>query len=445
MSLTARVLTGLVAGLTVGIVLALLAPATAPAVAAWIEPVGLLWVNALRMTVIPLVFAGLVVGAASARDGRSIGRLGARALALFLVLLASAATFTVVVARPLFALLPLDPAAAEALRRSASGTTPLPAAQLPDFREWLVALVPTNVVQAAADGALLPLIVFAVGFGIAVSRVGPEQRETVRRFFRGVFDAMLTLVRWILALAPWGVFALALPLATRLGLAAAGAVGYYILVVSAISGLFILVLYPLVRLGSHVGLRAFARGAAPAQAVAFSARSSLASLPAMIQGGEQHLGFPPTIAQFFLPLSASTFRLGGVIGITAGTLFVARLYGVELMPVQLATIALTSVLLTFSIPGVPGGSILVMMPVLVSVGLPPQAAGILLGVDTVPDMFRTTANVTGTMAAATILAERERRGVPGEGAETPRTPASAAPPQAAADDPPDSAATFLPR
>jgi Na+/H+-dicarboxylate symporter len=409
LSLTTRVLIGLALGLTAGTLLASLTPGTAAPVAAWVEPVGLIWVNGLRMTVVPLVFAGLVAGAASAGDGRSLGRLGIRALAIFLALLAAAAGFTVLAGGALFSLLPIDPAAAASLRQSASGADSLAAAQqgFPDFREWLVALVPTNPIQAAADGAVLPLIVFAILFGVAVSRVGDEQRQAVHGFFRAVFDAMLRLVRWILELAPWGVFALALPLATRLGLGAAGAVLYYVIVVCAISALFIGLLYPLVRFTARVELRAFARGAAPAQAVAFSARSSLASLPAMIQGGEQHLGFPPAIARFFLPLSASTFRLGGAIGMSAGVLFVARLYGAELTPVQLATVALTAVLLTFSVPGVPGGSILVMMPVLAAVGLPPQAAGILLGLDTVPDMFRTTANVTGTMAAATILARFE--------------------------------------
>ncbi|NJD11340.1 MAG: dicarboxylate/amino acid:cation symporter [Gemmatimonadetes bacterium] len=427
MGATARVLIGLIAGLAAGALLAAFAPGTAPAIAAWVEPVGLLWVNALRMTVIPLVFAGLVVGAASAHGAGSIGRLGARALGIFLALLAAAAAFTVLVAPALFALLPIDPAAAAGLQASARSAAELPAPQgIPDIGAWLVALVPPTPIKAAADGSLLPLIVFAVCFGIATTRVPAEARAAVRGFFHGVFEAMLALVRWVLALAPWGVAALALPLATRLGIAAAGAVGYYILVVSAISGLFIALLYPIVRATTPVGLSAFARGAAPAQAVAFSARSSLASLPAMIEGGERHLDFPAPIVQFFLPLSASTFRLGGAIGITAGTLFVAHLYGVELAPAQLATIALTAVLLTFSIPGVPGGAILVMMPVLVAVGLPPQAAGILLGVDTVPDMFRTTANVTGTMAAATILAEREPRPpAAGEAAPGPPSPADA--------------------
>jgi Na+/H+-dicarboxylate symporter len=127
----------------------------------------------------------------------------------------------------------------------------------------------------------------------------------------------------------------------------------------------------------------------------------------MIEGGEKHLAFPLEIRNFFLPLSASTFRVGSAIGIPAGVLFIARLYGIELSPPELLTIALTSILITFSVPGVPGGSILIMVPVLLSVGLPAEGIGILLGVDTVPDMFRTTTNVTGTMAAATILASRE--------------------------------------
>jgi proton glutamate symport protein len=276
-------------------------------------------------------------------------------------------------------------------------------------RQWFIDLVPSNPVRAAADGTILPLILFAVAMGLAVSRIGEEERTTVVRFFRGLFDAMLTLVRWVLGLAPVGVFALALPLATRLGIAAAGAVVYYILVVVAISTLAIALMYPLAALLGRVSPRRFARGAAPAQSIAFSARSSLAALPAMIDGGARHLGFGQQVTGFFLPLSASMFRVGGAIGIPAGVLFVCHLYGIPLGVPELATIAITSVLLTFSIPGVPGGSILIMMPVLLAVGAPPEGIGILLGVDTIPDMFRTTANVTGTMTAATVLSVEDRQ------------------------------------
>jgi Na+/H+-dicarboxylate symporter len=121
---------------------------------------------------------------------------------------------------------------------------------------------------------------------------------------------------------------------------------------------------------------------------------------------------------FFLPFSASLFRLGGAVALPVGVLFIARLYGVVLEPTQFITIGLTSVLLTFSVPGIPGGSILIMAPVLLSVGLPVEGIGILLGVDTIPDMFRTTANVTGTMAAAVVLRERDNTG----GARSPSGP-----------------------
>jgi proton glutamate symport protein len=416
-TLTTRVLLALALGLAAGAVVeALAVPALGTAVA-WIEPVGTIWINALRMTIIPLVVAGLVAGAASARDARSLGRLGGRAIAMFLAMLAAAAAFTVLVAPPLLSYLPIDPAVSASLRESAGGAAAAAGADVaaaaqrgfPDLRQWLVDLVPANAVRAAADGAILPLIVFSVAFGLAAAHIGAAEREAVLRFFRGLFDAMLTLVRWIMELAPVGVFALALPLASRLGLAAAGAVIYYIVVVVVICALAIALLYPLASGLGRVSPRRFTRGAAPAQSIAFSARSSLASLPAMIDGGARHLAFGPQVTGFFLPLSASTFRLGGAIGIPVGVLFVCRLYGIPLGAAELATIAVTSVLLTFSVPGVPGGSILIMVPVLLAVGAPPEGIGILLGVDTIPDMFRTTANVTGTMTVATVLSQDERR------------------------------------
>jgi proton glutamate symport protein len=151
-----------------------------------------------------------------------------------------------------------------------------------------------------------------------------------------------------------------------------------------------------------VPLRDFARALAPAQGIAVSARSSLAALPALIDGASA-LGMPERVTGFFLPFSASLFRLGSAAALPVGVLFIATLYGVDLTSAQLITVGVTSVLLTFSVPGIPGGSILIMAPVLLAVGLPVEGIGILLGVDTIPDMFRTTANVTGTMTAAVVL------------------------------------------
>jgi proton glutamate symport protein len=148
----------------------------------------------------------------------------------------------------------------------------------------------------------------------------------------------------------------------------------------------------------------FARAIAPAQVVGFSSRSSLATLPAMIEAGKMQLGLPAAATGFVLPLAVSTFKLGATIAITTSSLFLARIYGVTITPAQVASIAMSAVLLSFSVPGIPGGVLLVMVPVLASVGIPAEGVGILLAVDVIPDMFRTVTNVTADMVAAVIVA-----------------------------------------
>ncbi|HEX6940655.1 MAG TPA: dicarboxylate/amino acid:cation symporter [Longimicrobiales bacterium] len=408
MSLTVRVLIGLVAGLAAGILIAMSGSPTLAAVIPVVEPVGTIWVNALRMTVIPLVVASIVVGVASAADPRVVARIGGGAAAAFFLVLGTAAVATVLIAPPLLGRLPFDAAGAAALRESAGGVAGR-AEELPGFVDWVVGLVPPNPIAAGADGALLPLIVFSVAVGVAATRLPEERRTRLIGLAEALGDTMLVLVRWVLELAPIGVFALALPLATGLGLAAAGAVAAYVVVVCGICALMIALFYPAAAVGGRTTIRRFARAAGPAQAVALSSRSSLASLPAMMKGAEDELGLPPEICSFFLTLSASVFRVGTVVAQIAGVLFIAHLYGIPLAASQYAAVALTSVLTSFSVPAVPGGTILVMVPVLLSAGLPVEAVGILLAVDTIPDMARTTANVTGHMAIAAALGRRIRR------------------------------------
>jgi Na+/H+-dicarboxylate symporter len=415
-SLTTKVLIALAAGLVLGVAISVSGSTALANAVAFIEPLGRLFINAIRMTVVPLVVSSLIVGVASAPDPRSIGRIGRRALFFFAITLLAAALFASVVAPPVFALLPLDESATASLRASAAGagaSITERASQVPTFSQWVVDLVPANPVRAAADGAMLPLIVFSVAFGLAITRIASTRRDALVGFFQSVGDASLTLVRWILELAPIGVFALALPLASRLGLAAAGAlIGYIVLVALMTIAFAAIVLYPLAAVLGRVSIVEFARAALPAQAVALSARSSLASLPAMMESARNRLRLPEEIVGFFLPLAASTYRVGGAVGQIVGVVFIARLYGVELGVVQLATIALTVVLTTFSVPGIPAGSIIVMVPVLMAANVPVEGIGILLGVDTIPDMFRTATNVTGDMAVATALGGKERRQAP---------------------------------
>jgi len=409
MPFTARVLLALVVGLLLGVGISASTIPWLQRIPDLLEPIGLLFVNAIRMTVIPLVVASLIAGVASMRSAQAVGRLGGRAFVWFLISLAAATVFGAACAYPLLSLLRIDPGVAAVLRAGATGAGQAAAEtakQLPSFSRWVVDLVPLNVFKAAADGNILPLTVFALAFGLALTAVASPRRETLIEVLRAIADGMLALVTWVLKFTPIGVFALAVPLAARMGLAAAGALVYYVALLSAISAAFVLLLYPVATLIGRVPLAQFARAAAPAQAVAFTSRSSLAALPACIDGVRTGLRLPDEVASFFLPLAASVFRVGGAIAQVVGVLFVARLYGVDLSPTQVGTVVLAVIPTSLTIPGIPGGAIITVAPVLAAVGLPVEGIGILLGVDTISDMFRTMANVTGWLAVGTILGKK---------------------------------------
>lgn len=372
------------------------------------EPIGALFVNAIRMTVIPLVVASLVVAVATAPDPRVVGAIGARSIAFFLAIVLAGAAFAALAAPPLLAFSPMRAEAAVALRGSAATAT-VAAAATPTIGQWIVDLVPANPFKAASDGAMLPLIVFALALGFALPRIARERGEPVIRFFEGISDAMILLVRWVLAFAPLGVFALAVPLASRAGGSAAGALVAYVIVSALLMVAFaLLVLYTLATIGGRVSPSRFARACLPPQAVGFGSRSSLAALPAMIESARDRLELPPAITGFFLPLSTATFRAGSAVQQTVAVIFAAHLFGVDLGVAQLATIAVTVALTTFGIPAIPGGSILVLAPVLVAAHVPAEAVGVLLALDTVPDMFRTAVNVTGHMSVAAVLGRAKR-------------------------------------
>ena len=410
MSLTKRVLVALVLGLVSGLlVLTHPSPALLKLVS-WVEPIGTLWVNAIRMTVVPLVVSLLITGVASCSTMEVVRGIGWRALVSFLGLLILVAVLGLLIVPPLFAWFRMDPATIATLRGNAGGgaaTTP----HIPGFGEWVVSVVPTNPVKAASDGAMLPLVVFALAFALALLKVTADRRDAVLRFFQGVGDAMLVIARAIIGLAPIGVFALILPMASRTGIAAAGALGYYVAVTAVAQGLIILLLYPVATLVGRVGMLPFAQAVFPAQAVAFSSSSSLASLPALIDGSERKLRLPPSVTDVVLPLAVSTFKVTTPALWLVAAIFLARLYGVPLAPTQLLAISLTGILTSFSTPGVPHGWLLVISPLVVTMGIPAEGIGLLIAVDTIPDIFATTLNVTGDMVAAALVSRNDAMAV----------------------------------
>lgn len=369
-----------------------------------IEPLGVIWVNAIRMTVIPLVVSLLVATIASERDLAAVGRLGARAVAIFVALLIGVAVIGLVAAPPLYDLFrpTLHAGAANAI--TALESTGAPSAAIPGFASWVAGLVPSNPLSAAAQGAMLPVVVFAILLGAAMSRVASPFREAGAEFFRGVADAMLVIVGWILAVAPIGVFALALTLTLRLGLSVAGAIGFYLLVHVGLVVVAGALLYVVVAVAGGVGIAAFAHATAPAQLVAVATRSSVAALPAMIDGAERELRLPTAVTSFALPFGVSIFRLNQGITWIVSALFIGELYGVHLGWSKLALLAVASVVMSFSVPGIPSGALFMIAPFFVSVGLPADGIGILIALDVIPDIFKTSLNVTGHMTATVLLA-----------------------------------------
>jgi Na+/H+-dicarboxylate symporter len=400
---TTGIITALVAGLLLGSIISASGNSALASAVGWIEPLGELWVNAIRMTVVPLVVALLIGGIASVADLSTVGRLGARTFLVFGSLLLLVGAVALIAAPPLFSLLHIDASAMGSVK-PANIPGPDTALHAPDFRQWLTSIVPINAVKAAADGAMLPLVVFSILFALAIMKTGERARETLFDFFHAVGEAMLTLVRWVIQAAPLGVFALALALTARLGASVAGALGFYILIICGLYLACTLLLYPIAVLGGHMSLRQFAKGIVPAQAVALSTRSSLASLPALLDAAERRLALPRAVSGFTLPLSVAVFKPSTPITQICGTLLVSHLYGVPISATQLVTIAALSVLLSFSSPGIPSGGLLIMAPVFASVGLPAEGVGILIAVDIFPDAARTLLNVTGDAVAATVVA-----------------------------------------
>jgi len=395
----------MVLGIVLGLViLAHPAPALLKIVS-WVEPVGTLWVNAIRMTVIPLVVSLLITGVASCSDLHMVRRIGGRALASFLGLLVLVAAASLLIVPPLFAWFHINPATTASLRGNTGSST---VAAIPSFAEWLVGVVPTNPVKAASDGAMLPLVVFSLAFALALLKIAAERRDAIVRFFQGLGDAMLVIVRVIIELAPIGVFALMLPVASRTGLAAAGALGYYVGVTAVAQLLIILLLYPVASFIGRIPLLRFARALFPAQAVAVSSASSLASLPALLEGSDQMLYLPKSITGMVLPLAVSTFKIATPTIWLVAAIFLGHLYGVQLGFGQLLAISVTSILTSFSLPGVPHGWLLVITPLVATMGIPAEGIGLLIAVDAIPDIVATALNVTGDMAAAALVSRGQQ-------------------------------------
>ena len=358
------------------------------------------------MTVIPLVFTLLVVGIAKAASMARAGRMTARAIAFMIFILWCSSAMAAIVTPALLGIFPLDSGAAEALR-SALGSVE-PAGDVPPFSDFLRAIIPTNPIAAAAEDAVLPLMVFALAFAFAITRLPEKPRTLLTDFFEAMADALLILIQWVLLLAPIGVFALALVVGAKAGAAAFGALLHYVLIVSAVGAVIWIASYLLTLIGAKRSPVAFFRASAPAQAVAISTQSSLASLPAMVSGVKA-MGVGDRSADVVLPISVALFRATGPCMNLAVAIYVAHLMGIELSVSAMAIGVVVAAITTMGAVSLPGSVSFItsIAPIALAMGLPIEPLALLLAIETFPDIMRTVGNVSMDMSVTATVAARE--------------------------------------
>jgi Na+/H+-dicarboxylate symporter len=391
-------LASLIAGLIVGLLVA-----GRPGVGPWvavIQPVGTLWLKGLQMTILPLVVSLLVLGivqtAAAARAGAVARRAVGWILGTYLVSGAAA-----MVVMPLWLnAWPIPGSAAGAL----SGGVAQSAGPVPGLADFLLSILPSNIMTAAAGGEMLPCVVFFSIFAVAMGRLPDRPRAHLLGVFEALAGVMMVMIGWVLRLAPIGVFALALSLAVRTGTAAIGALAHYVALVAGMGGLILLAAPVVAVVVARLSLGAYVRALLPVSAVALSTQSSLASLPAMLSACAR-LGVRPAVAEFSLPLCVALFRATGPAMNIAVVIYVARLTGTPLGLGAMMAGVLVAALAELGTPSLPGAISFVLSigPVAIAMGVPVGPLVLLVAVEMLPDLMRTLGNVAMDVAVTAAV------------------------------------------
>jgi Na+/H+-dicarboxylate symporter len=356
-----------------------------------------LWLDALTMTVVPLVFALLVTGVIAAVAHASGGVVALRALLWFAAMLLTTSLLCAAVTSGALLISPV-PQAASALRPGSHD------ALMPQAQNWLAAIAPMNPVRAAAETAMVPLVFFALIFGFAASRIEPDLRASLARVFDAIAKTMLQIVQWVLVVAPIGVFSLALGVGIRTGAGGAGVLAHYVGIVVVAALATLLLAYGVVAVAGRMTPVAFARAALPSQAIALSTQSSLASLPAMV-GASTALGIDRGAAGVVLPLAVSLFRATSAGANVAVAVYLAHVHGVSIGIGSLIAGAAIAAVVSIAAVGLPAqvSFFAIIAPVCIVMGVPVVLLPLLLAIETLPDLFRTVGNVTWDLAIARIV------------------------------------------
>lgn len=395
MRLATKILIGLIAGIIVGLFMQGLQDVAIN----YIKPFGDLFIRLIMMIIVPLVLSTLVVGAATTGNVRTLGRMGGKTVAFYLATTAVAVTIGVLLANI------FKPGRGLTLPVEAEYT----GREAPPLIDVIINIVPRNPIQAMADGSMLQIIVFALFLGVAISIVG-RNAEPVKNFFDGFAEVMFKITGMVMQLAPYGVFALIVPVVATNGPAVLMPLGKVIGVMYLAAILHALTVYTLVIKGfTNLTLPEFYKGILPAQLIAFSTCSSGATLPATMKCARENLGVSKSTASFVLPLGATINMDGSAIYQGVAALFVAQVYALDLTLGQQLTVVLTGTLASIGAAGVPGAGLIILTMVLTAVGLPMEGIALIAGIDRILDMARTTLNITGDAAASVLIDTTEQK------------------------------------
>ncbi|UCG49969.1 MAG: dicarboxylate/amino acid:cation symporter [Phycisphaerales bacterium] len=401
-------------GLALGVIFGLLANRLGCSgfVLDYIKPLGSAFIRLISMVVVPLVFASLLVGTAGLNDVRKLGRIGAKTLAYYLCTTAIAVTLGLLLANIVKPGAGLSGEARRALVESRSEQADAQIARArekPAITDVLLNIIPANPIQAFVEGNMLQVIFIALFAGICLTMIPGGRCQPVIGFFEGVNDVVIQMVRIIMRLAPYGVFALVAAVVADFGASILLALVKYSVVVIAGLVLHAAIVYPsAIRIFSRQKIGAFFRGIRPAQLIAFGSASSSAALPVTMECTERNLGVSRKICSFALPLGATLNMDGTALYQGVSTVFIAQVYDLGLTAAQQLTIVLTATLASVGTAGAPAAGIVTLAIVLKSVGVPLEGIAIIWGVERILDMCRSVVNVTGDASCAVVVAASEK-------------------------------------